>query len=60
MDVRAIDAKTEVAEAMGWTVLHLFNEDGYTNHGLYQLPLYQNEPTKVCDCFVIVCIDCWY
>lgn len=45
-DLRSIlvNQGTSIA-SQGWAILPLLNSDGYVNHGYYQLPLFEGQPT---------------
>ena len=44
--VKEKKGKKIVTDNLGWTVLQVFNEDGYVRSGYYQLPVFQGVITK--------------
>ena len=45
-----------VSVDFGWSVLPIFNEEGFVNHGAFQVPLFTGNPTLVSNAYNIVAV----
>ena len=47
IDIRSVLPGKGNVQMEGWTILPLFNGDGYVEHGFFQLPLFEGTPSRV-------------